>query len=72
VDPTPQPGHLASPEAVALTIHLPWQILASITRMPGPGSHCGLISIQSDVGKPVRRNNPAIQAARKSRQTPLL
>jgi hypothetical protein len=52
-----------------LTIHLPWQILASITRMPGPGSHCGLISIQSDVGKPVRRNNPAIQAARKSRQT---
>ena len=38
-------------------------------RMPSPGSHCGLISTQSDIGLNTRANNPAKQPARRSRQT---
>jgi hypothetical protein len=57
------------PEASASTIHLSPQNAALTTRMPGPGSHRGLISINNQIEAVTWQGNPVILPARKSRQS---
>jgi hypothetical protein len=66
-----QLGHVAFPEASALTIHFSSWNAALTIRMPGPGSHLGLNSINTKIVALARVGNPAISPARKSRQSRL-
>jgi hypothetical protein len=64
-----QLGHVAFPEASALTIHFSSRNAALTTRMPGPGFHRGLTSINTKIAALARVGNPDISPARKSRQS---
>src|SRR5208283_6059373 len=70
VEPAPQLGHFASTVAFAWTVHLPWPIVAFVTRIPGPGSHRGLISIRPDVGALIRRKQPRHMASTETATEP--
>ncbi|HME21980.1 MAG TPA: hypothetical protein VKI44_11685, partial [Acetobacteraceae bacterium] len=57
--------------AFAWTVHLPWPIVAFVTRIPGPGSHRGLISIRPDVGALIRRKQLRHMASTETATEPL-